>query len=215
MAIYTPRGLKLRLPINVAFTYIARLHPHYTAFEVLKTTEGIQIIPDIFGFIIGVILFFSGKDSESILIYTGIATLIGGLIRTYGIFILPILVKLTTIISYMHGYFIFTAILVIVGYITVGINGLMYYFVGRYGASIILFIIDLIQCNYIKINIEHKISSPERNFLYAYRILAIKCGATQSLNLEQGELESDKWKLPYFILDSNWSTVTKRFDEKI
>ncbi len=58
MAIFTPRGLKIRLATDLAFTYLARLHPKFTAFQVLKTVEGIDLIPSTFAFATGLYLFF-------------------------------------------------------------------------------------------------------------------------------------------------------------
>lgn len=40
MALFTPRGLKVRLPMSYAFALIARVYPRSDAFRVLQLTEG-------------------------------------------------------------------------------------------------------------------------------------------------------------------------------
>lgn len=57
MAIYTPRGLKIRLSVDHAFTLMARLFPDVDAFKILKTTEGLESIPATLAFITGLASF--------------------------------------------------------------------------------------------------------------------------------------------------------------
>ncbi len=57
MPIYTPRGLKVRLSIDYAFALMARLHPGVNAFQVLKTTEGIESLPQSFAFLAALFCF--------------------------------------------------------------------------------------------------------------------------------------------------------------
>ena len=42
MPLYTPRGLKIRLPKSYAFALIGRLYGKETAFRVLKLTEEVE-----------------------------------------------------------------------------------------------------------------------------------------------------------------------------
>ena len=62
MAIYTPRGLKVRLPIDFAFALIARLYPKYDAFKVLRTTEAIELMPKALSAVAGIICFLMELD---------------------------------------------------------------------------------------------------------------------------------------------------------
>lgn len=44
MAIYTPRGMEIRLPVGYALALMTRLHPEVDPFDVLTTAEGIDQI---------------------------------------------------------------------------------------------------------------------------------------------------------------------------
>ena len=57
MAIYTPRGVKIRTSVPYAFGLMARLNPKVTPFRILKTTEGIESLPGMLAFIAGMVGF--------------------------------------------------------------------------------------------------------------------------------------------------------------
>ncbi len=58
MAIFTPRGLKIRLPVDYAFALMARLYPKVDAFKVLKTTESLELIPSVITLLTGLVCFY-------------------------------------------------------------------------------------------------------------------------------------------------------------
>ena len=63
MAIYTPRGLAINLPVSYSFALMKRLHPTVDAFKVLKTTEGLESIPAVLTFVTGIACFSLKADS--------------------------------------------------------------------------------------------------------------------------------------------------------
>ncbi|MEI6455439.1 MAG: hypothetical protein WCO93_04050 [bacterium] len=133
MAIFTPRGLKIRLPIEVAFTYIARLYPKYTAFQVLKTTEGIESLPSFFGFFTGLYVFIGQFSPTNIAVVVGLATLLAGIISAGGLFsLIPYITPLFTGLSYLKGFGFFTGAIIILGLLIVGWKGTLFYFIGRF-----------------------------------------------------------------------------------
>jgi hypothetical protein len=213
MAVFTPRGLKIRLATDLAFTYIARLQPKFTAFQVLKTVEGIELIPSTFAFITGLYLFLNNYSLTDIAIYVGVGTVIGGLITTFGLYVIPFMVRFITGLSYLHGFGIFTIGIIISGLLTIGWKGIVFYFIGRYTASFILFIIDTWQMKMAYKKTGFALTASERNFFNSYRLHASRIGVTTSLELENGELESEKWKLPYMMLEQKWPKVTARFTD--
>ena len=89
MAIFTPRGLKIRLPFDYAFALIARLYPKVDAFEVLKTTEGLKLIPSLITFITGFVCFYLRLPVFEIGLYVFIASIAGFLMTFFGLFIIP------------------------------------------------------------------------------------------------------------------------------
>lgn len=213
MAIFTPRGLKIRLATDLAFTYIARLQPKFTAFQVLKTVEGIELIPSTFAFVTGLYIFFNKYSPTDIAIYVGVATVIGGLIKAFGLYVIPFMVRFITGLSYLHGFGIFTIVIIITGVLTIGWEGTLFYFVGRYTASFFLFIIDTWQTKMTHKKTGFALTASERNFFNSYRLHASRIGVTTSLELEDGELESGKWELPYMMLQLKWPEVTARFTD--
>ena len=213
MAIFTPRGLKIRLATDLAFTYLARLHPKFSAFQVLKTVEGIELIPSTFAFATGLYLFFNDCLPTDIAIYVCIATIIGGLITTFGLYVIPFMVRFITGLSYLRGFGIFTIGIIITGLLTVGWKGTLFYFIVRYTASLILFFIDTWQMKMAHKKTGFAFTASERNFFNAYRLHASRMGVTTNLELEDGELESGKWELPYMMLQLKWPEVTARFTD--
>lgn len=83
---------------------MSRLTPHRSAFRILKTAEGLDELPAILAFGAGMfVLFHSG---ELWLLGTAIvaARLIGLAYVSVGLFIVPGIVALSTLVSYLSGY---------------------------------------------------------------------------------------------------------------
>ena len=57
MALFTPRGLKLRLPTAYAFALMARVYPQTDAFRVLQLTEEVENLGALASFIAGIAAF--------------------------------------------------------------------------------------------------------------------------------------------------------------
>ncbi|MBK8581810.1 MAG: hypothetical protein IPL86_08250 [Flavobacteriales bacterium] len=211
MAIFTPRGLKIRLDTDLAFTYIARLQPKFTAFQVLKTVEGIELIPNLFAVLTGIYMMLNNYDSINIAVAVFVAMMIGGIATAFGLYVIPFLVRSATAISYIHGFGIFSIVIIVTGLLTVGWQGVLFYFIGRYSASLFLSIMDFLQMYYIRNRTGVVITASERNFYNAYRLLASQIGISASLELKEGEVESGKWELPYLLMKQKWPQVTSRF----
>jgi len=107
MAIYTPRGLKIRIAVPYAFGLMARLHPKVTPFRILKTTEGIESLPGMLAFIAGIIAFALHLPPLQIVLIVAAIQLVGKLINAFGLYIVPGLVNLGTLFSYISGYGIY------------------------------------------------------------------------------------------------------------
>ena len=211
MAIYTPRGLKIRLDTDLAFTYIARLYPTPTAFQVLKTTEAIELIPSLLSFYAGLYTIFTKSPMVDIAICVGIATLVGGILNVIGFYPIPFLVPISTAISYIYGYGLFSLAIILGSIFTVGWHAIIYFVVGRYSAFLILYLIDNIQMRYKFKKTGMAITVSERSFFNAYKYYARQLGITTSLQLNEGERESGRWILPFKKLNSDWPEITAEF----
>jgi hypothetical protein len=211
MAIFTPAGLKIRLETDLAFTYLARLHPKFTAFQVLKSVEGIEHIPSCFAFFTGLYVFYKDYSSKDIAIYVALATLVGGIITAFGLYVIPFLVRFITALSYLKGFGIFTISIIIIGLLTVGWKGTLFYFIGKIAASLLITIINLVQMKIAYSKTGIALSASERNFFNAYRLHAARIGVTTNLELKEGEIESGDWKLSLTLLQLKWPEVVGRF----
>lgn len=145
MAIFTPRGLKIRLPLDYAFALIARLYPKVDAFKVLKTTEGLEAIPSLITFTTGLICFYLRLPLFEIGLYVFIASMAGFLITSFGLYIIPGLVRLGTFYSYISGFGILLVLLAVYGFITIGWQSVVVFFVVKFLAGIIKMAIEWIR----------------------------------------------------------------------
>lgn len=97
MALYTPRGLKIRIAVPDAFGLMARLYPKVSAFRVLKTTEGIESLTSLATFIAAITCFIMKIDPFQIALVISITYIVSILINTFGLFIIPGQVALGTL----------------------------------------------------------------------------------------------------------------------
>jgi hypothetical protein len=211
MAIFTPTGLKIRLRTDEAFTLLARLHPNFSAFQVLKTVEGIEGIPALLAFFAGVFGFVSRSTNYEIAIYVAVSSIIGGIIIMFGSFLTLYLVRLSTLASYLQSFGILTIVVIATGFFTVGWKGILFYYLGRVSGWVINSIIDGILTKILQKKVGLPLTSSERSFYNAYRIHASRIGITTNIELEPGELESRSWEIPFNKLEREWPKVTARF----
>ena len=213
MAIYTPRGLKIRLPLNYAFALIARLYPKVDAFKVLQTTEALENIPAVLSVIIGFVCFYLQLSFFKIGLYVFLGTFAGFLLTTFGLYVIPGLVSLGRIYSNLFVSSILYIILVVYGFINVGWMSIIIFFIGKIVAEIPRQIIELIQTRTIYKKIEHVLTLSERNFLNAYRLHAVKLNKTTDVGVSDNELNEENWKPVYEDLAYKWPEVVRRFTE--
>lgn len=213
MAIYTPNGLKIDIDTKLAFTYIARIYPKYSAYKILKTVEGLELLPGTLAVLSGICCFIFGFSTLNIALYTGLFTLLGGLIIRFGIFIFPRLMMILITIGTLNSYLLLYVIVIIIGLITVGWRGILFFFIGRYGAGLLNEGIEFISMKIAHKKFEILLSTSERNFFHSYRLHAIRMGLSKDLNLKDGELESDNWKAPFKDLKQKIPSLTEMFTD--
>lgn len=209
MAIFTPRGLKIRLPFNYAFTLVARLYPKVDAFKILKTTEGLESIPSLITFATGLVCFYLRLSLFEIGLYVFIASIIGFLITFFGLYIISILDRLGTFYSYISGFGILLILLIVYGFITVGWQGVIIFFVAKFLAGIVKMPVEA------KLMKQHGelgfLTLSEEHFFNAYRIHAKRLGKTIDIAVSNEELEEENWKPVFEDLATKWPEVVKRF----
>lgn len=211
MAIYTPRGLKIRLRMNHAFALMARLYPKVDAFKVLKTTEGLESIPGMLALIVGLVSFYLGLDPYQIGLYTLIASVVGTAITTFGVFIVPGLPKLGTLYSYISGFGILLILSAVYGFVSVGWQGVAAFFIGKLVAGLINNAIGFWNAKRTHSKIGIPLTISEINFFNAYRLHASELGKSTDITVSDEELKEDNWKECLEDLAIKWPEVVKRF----
>jgi hypothetical protein len=211
MPIYTPRGLKVRLSIDYAFALMARLYPKVSAFEVLKTTEGIESLPQSFAFFAALICFFLQLPPLQIGIVVFFITFLFSLMTRYGFYVFPSIIKIGTIYSYLTGFGLLLILLVGLGLYLVGWRGVVAYFIARFLEGVIAKGLDLRETRKYLREIGEPLTASERNFINAYRLHASRLGVTVDVSVEDEEREKDHWELTFRDLALKYPEVVARF----
>ena len=211
MAIYTPRGLKVRIAVPYAFGLMARLSPKVGPFRILKTTEGIESVPGMLAFIAGIVAFAMRLPPLEVGILVAAAQLVGILLNLFGLYVIPGLVALATLYSYLAGYGVFLVIVVAVGFVTVGWQGLLAFFSGRLAAGLVSTALGFWQTSRYHKLTGHAFTSSEVHFFNAYRLHASRVGVTTDIDLNDSELQEEHWGPTFEKFASEWPEVVRRF----
>jgi hypothetical protein len=213
MAIYTPRGLKIRITVPYAFGLMARLYPKVTPFRILKTTEGIESLPGMLAFLAGIIAFVIHLSPLNIALVVAAIQLLGELINAFGLYVVPGLVGLGTLFSYMSGYGIFLIIVIITGFVLGGWQAVVAFFVGKIIAAVIGQVLEYWQINRYHKLTGHPFTGSEISFINAYRLHASQIGITIDISLDDDEIKEDYWKSTFQQFALEWPMVVQRFTE--
>lgn len=211
MPIYTQRGLKIRIAVPYAFGLMARLHPKVTPFRVLKTTEGIERLPGMLAFIAGMIAFFLRISPIQIALVVAAGEFTGMLINACGIYILPGLVGLGTLYSYISGYGIYLIAVTIAGSVLGGWQSVAAFFVGKVISYIIWLVVESWRVRRSEKLTGHPFTGSEMSFFNAYRLHASRTGTSTDICLTDEELEEDRWRTTFERFAMEWPEVVQRF----
>jgi hypothetical protein len=211
MAIYTPRGLRIRIAIPYAFALMARLHPKVSPFRILKTTEGIEYLPGMLAFTFGIIAFIMKLSPMHIGLVVGGVQLIGVLTNLFGFYLIPGLIPLATLFSYFAGYGIFLITVLVVGFVFTGWQGLLAYLIGKLAAALVSQVLQFWQTSrYYKMS-GHAFTTSEVHFFNAYRLHASQVGITTDIALSDKEMEENHWGPTFEAFAIEWPQVVRKF----
>ena len=213
MAIYTPRGLKIRISVPCAFALMTRLHPKVTPFRILKTTEGIESLPGMLTLIAGLVTFALHLPPIQIAMVVVLSYLAGFLINALGLYIVPGLVGLGTLYSYIDGYGIYLIVVVITGYVLGGWQAVAAYFIGSIMAAVIGHFLEFWKIRrYYKLT-GHPLTGSEVSFFNAYRLHASRNDITTDIDLSDDEMKEDYWGSTFQQFVTDWPEVVRRFTD--
>jgi len=213
MALFTPRGLKLRLPIRYAFTLMARVYPQRDPFRILQLTEEIDNLASLAGFTAAFAAFYLRLEPISIGLFVFAFVSVFRLVHLLGLFIPPFtfFLPVSRVYSFVSGYGILLVGLMVFGFVRSGWKGVLAFAVGRTASTLVFGLIELAYGRYLFQKIGLAVTSSERSFFHAYRLEANRFGASTDLNVSEAELASDKWELVLRDLSVKWPVVVSRF----
>ncbi len=191
MVLYTPRGLKIRLPIPYVFALIKRLHPKRNAHQVLTTTEAVYEIPSFLCNVALLTVLFTKTSFWVTIAAPTIAVLLGKVIIWNGLFVIPGLPTMALIWSYALPLFLL--FIPILGFVQRGWTGLwavllVYVMATVLGETASLFFAKL------RSKPGFIVTESEMCFFDAYNLHASAVGAiTRNLGVSDEELEESNW----------------------
>lgn len=215
MAIYTPRGLKIRMKVEQAFGFIGRLYPDVTAWQVLKTTEGIASLPAAFGFITAIIILLLEQPSPIIfIIKVVLASTAGLLFELIGIFPFRIY-KVGEYYSYLAGYGVYLTIIFVLSFFVFGWMGPVLFMIAKTAAMLIEMIADPLHENYFKKRTGGmSLTLAEIAFLNAYLIYARRYNKSLRILLEPEEPYSENALTSFEQLVTSWPELARKFNRE-
>jgi hypothetical protein len=190
---------------------MARLSPEVSPFRVLKTAEGIERVPGMLAFLAGLVAFLARLPPVEIASLVAAAQLFGVTLNLLGLYVIPGLVALATLYSYLAGYGVFLVAILTVGYFTVGWQGLLAFFIGRLAASLGSAVIGHWQTRRYHELTGHAFTSSEVHFFNAYRLHAARIGVTTDIDLDDTELREEHWGPTLERFAAKWPEVVRRF----
>ena len=213
MAIFTPRGLKIRLGKAYAFALMARVFPRVDAFRVLQLTEEVENMAALATFIVGIVAFAMRLDPLIVAVVVGGTSLAFSMVHLLGLFIPPfkLILPLSRVYSWFAGYGVFLIGLLVFGFFTVGWKGVVAYIVGRIAACALAGAIDFAYAKAVFNKTGISMTASERSFFHAYRLSADSVGATRSLEVTDEEMDPENWEEVFTDLMIKWPVVVSRF----
>lgn len=194
MAVFTPRGLKIRFEVNYCFALLARLYPKISPYKVLRLTEGLESIPGFLAVLTGLVCFLFHVEPLKIGFWVCSISIIGYLITVTGFYVFPGLPFLSTLYSTFTGFGIYYILIAIIGFFLVGWKGVIAFFIGRAIAGLLNTVYGSVESSRVHKEIGFILCSSERNFVNAYRIYASKIGKSTDVEVSENELNKENWK---------------------
>jgi len=213
MALFTPRGLKLRLPTAYAFALMARVYPRTDAFRVLQLTEELDNLPALAALMAGVAAFALRLQPVHVAFVVLASVSVFHTVHLFGFFIPPFtfLLPISRFYSLVSGYGVLLAGLLIFGFFTCGWRGVVAFVLARVSCGIVFGIVELAYGKHVFRKTGIAVTASERSFFHAYRLEASRLGVSTDLAVLDAELASPNWESVFQDLAVKWPAVASRF----
>jgi hypothetical protein len=222
MALMTPRGLKIRLDLERAFSLLGRLwvkDQRTDAFRVLKTCEAIELIPELLSLCVGLAIAVQLGTSS---VWWVVPALLGG--RIAGFFLIafgridvlraPGLLWCSLVWSYVPFHLELMIALVgiplVLGFHCGWQLGLLW-ITGCFLAVVVQMLLELVVFwRHHRLSGE-PITMAETSFFNAYRLHADRLGLPRDITVDDEEVASGIWVACLKDYASKWPEAVARF----
>ena len=213
MAVFTPRGLKLRLPTPYAFALIARVYPKTDAFRVLQTTEAVENLGALATILSALAAFSLRLTPVQIGIVVFAAVSVMRVVHLLGLFIPPVtlLLPVSRVYGVLRGYGVLLIGLLAFGLFQTGWAGVAGFVVGRLVSGAVFWIVEWQYSSHVHRKTGIYVSPSERSFFNAYRLEAKRLGVSTDITVTDDELATANWGASFEDLASKWPEVVGRF----
>lgn len=221
MALMTPRGLKIRLPIEHAFALLARLwrtDRRTDAFRVLKTCEAIEDIPTVMATGAGAAAaFWPASPTYAMPLAIVLGQVFGVLLTQFGVYVIvrPLgLLLAATLFSYIPLWSTLIVQAPIVGFIAWKLGWVpVALWIGAWIGGVIMAWAVRFKLTKWRYNKSGGIilTGSEVNFLNAYRLHADRLNVTRDLSVSDEEIESGGWETCLMDYAKKYPEAVARF----
>ncbi len=192
MRLYTPRGLKIRLPVPYVFALMRRLYPRYVARQVLTTTEAIAEIPSLLCNLALLITLFARAPIWESMVAPTAALLLGEIVVWNGLFVVPGVPTMALLWSYPPSL-LRVFVIAGLGCLVTGWRGPLAVLLAHSLASVARFATELLFAR-LRSKPRLTVTLSEMCFFDAYNLYASKVGAvTRALGVTDLELDEHNW----------------------
>jgi hypothetical protein len=182
-AIFTPRGLHVRLPTHVAFGLMAQLWPKVRPSEVLATTEAIELTPTALSKLLALLSFLLHLSPVTIAVLCALGRVVPNLLALAGVARGPGWTALGRLYRPLASHGVSLLIVAAVGALVAGPIAAVGFLVGTFVGGIVNMLVDFLLLKRADTPLKQPLSSTERFFLDALRQHAERSG--QALDLAQ------------------------------
>lgn len=195
-AIFTPRGLHVRLPTHVAFGLMAQLRPKIRPSEVLATTEAIEFTPTALSKLLALLGFAFQLEPIAIAVLTVLGRVVPNLLALAGLARHSGWTVVGRLYRPVAGHGLSLVVVAAVGALLAGPVAAVGFLAGTLVAGLLNMLVDFLLMRRADPRLRQPLSSTERFFLDALSLHAARSG--QPLDLERipttAKDEEEAWR---------------------
>lgn len=194
-AIFTPRGLHVRLPTQVAFGLMAQLRPAVRPAEVLATTEAIELTPTALSKLLALAAFLLQLPPVAVAAVTAFGRIAPNLLALAGVARSPAWALPGRLYRPLAGYGLTLLAVAVAGTLIAGPLPAVGFLVGTLVGGLVNMLVDFLLMRRADTRLKQPLSSTERFFLQALELHAARSG--QPLDLARAPTtatEGEAWR---------------------